>query len=158
MLAPRSVLGILAGAVVAAAITGCGGAAPAPPPAATVEGTPEDAVRRAYLAYGESLLRRDFTAACGAVTDEAAATLISGAKAAGLPAGSCEEALGAVYAEPRRTELLDDSLRNIEITGVTVNGDTAVVDYASAAGGRPTGPLTIEATLVGGTWRFAAPR
>ena len=73
----------------------------------------------------------------------------------GIPANSCEEAFAAVLAVPGAAESTDEVVRSIKITGVTVDGQAATIDWTAQAQGQPqaTSSSLTPWTASGCCWR-----
>jgi hypothetical protein len=104
-----------------------------------------DAVRTACTDYNQDLLRRrDFPAACAALTDRSAAAMVAQAQSKGMEAQTREQVFSAVYSMPQAVRLLDATSRTLQISVVDVTGDTAVITYTGKLQGQTSPPLRIE--------------
>jgi hypothetical protein len=156
-------------AVVVAVLAGCGGGAagPTPPaappaPAATTAPAEEPAgqaradVEGVFRDVSQALLARDFPAVCAVTAPETTEELLAAARARGVPAGTCDEALTAIYATPATARIADRVVTGAAVQDVTVTGDDATVTWsADIAGGRPT--LTTGLRRVDGRWQVTDP-
>jgi hypothetical protein len=138
----------LSGAALACALVACGGPPPStssPAPAATVSAEPTTDVtatrsaradvEAAYSAYNTSLLNRDFSAACSALTEAAARKIPAAIEEKGGPKGlTCVQAFEVIYRVPQAAQQLDAASRDIELRGIDVVGDSATITFATADG------------------------
>jgi hypothetical protein len=134
--------GALAAVALAAALAGCGANA-------------EAAVEQAFRGYHAALLARDFRAACGYNTPEATAKLLTSLRTQAIDAGTCEEGLAALYAEPGAAAAADGVGQSVQIRDITVNGDEATVSFSAMLDGEPR-PARNTMHRVDGRWQLVA--
>ena len=165
----RAVPATALAALLAACLAGCGGGAAGPtppdaPPAPAVATAPAEApadqaraeVEGVFRDVSHALLARDFPAVCAVAAPETTEELLAAARARGVPAGTCDEALTAIYATPAAAGIADRVVTNATVQDVAVTGDDATVTWsADIAGGRPT--LTTGLRRVDGRWQVTAP-
>jgi hypothetical protein len=127
--------------LVPAVIAGCGSSE-----------TDEAGVQTVFRAYHAALLARDFPTACALNAPETSAELVRNVNAGGGSAGSCEEALAAVYGGPGAT-VADEVSRTATVDDVAVDGDTAHLTWTFEASG---GARTVDTGLrrIDGQWRL----
>ena len=116
---------------------------------------PEADVRASFLAYNTALGARDFATACSLNAPETSRQLVEALTSPGIPANSCEEAFAAVLAVPGAAESTDEVVRSVQITGVTVDGQAATIDWTAQAQGQPQATSS-SLTLVDGKWLLLA--
>lgn len=153
---------------VAAALTACAGPAPAAAPdggVGTTSASPaaipapvseEAEVEQTFQRYYEALLGRDYRAACEINAPETTTTFVEAVTAQGVTVGTCEEAFKAVYATPGTAEATDKIATSSRIQGVTIDGDTATVNWSAEAQGQRR---TVDTGFrrVDGQWRILSP-
>lgn len=164
-------LRLAAAVVLLGAATACGGGAqPAPvvpdgPPAASSaspsalpDGTTdpgvddETAVRTAFTEYNDALAASDAAAACARSAPETVATLVAAvSQQLGQQVEGCEDAFGLVFATPGAAELARETAASTEIRQVSVDGDTAVVEWSADVQGQPA-TQTNELVRIDGRW------
>ena len=148
------------GAVLVALLTSCSGAGAAPAPGAPAAADPataadRDAVRATFTRYTQALLDRDFTLACATLTEQARQALVDDLRSKNIPAQSCDQAYGALYSVDEAAKRLDAANHTVQITDVTVTGESATLTYTGTVGGKPVPPQTVRAQRSGGIWRIA---
>jgi ketosteroid isomerase-like protein len=148
--------------VLSSSVTGAPGDGPAGRTSASADGTagggPEEAaVREVFHRYYALLLDRDFAGACALNAPETTAMLLDGARAGGLPAGTCEEALRAVYAAPATAASADATARTAEVLEVAVTGDAATVTWVGELSGERRTIVSGMRRIDGG-WKVADAR
>lgn len=141
---------VLAVAALAAALSSCGGPAPAAPPSAenssapvapapaagTATGTEEGAVESAFRGYYQALQAKDYPAACARQSPEITNGMIASLQQQGVTAGTCEEAISSIYAIPGAAATVDKITSSTEIQGVAVQGDSATVTWSADRNGQ----------------------
>jgi hypothetical protein len=114
---------------------------------------PEAEIGEAFKGYYTALLTRDFPAACAYNTPEATQKLLASVATQGITAGSCEQALAAVFAEPGAADNADALARSAKIDDVAVDGDEAVVRWTATVEGEPL-PGTWNMRRIDGAWKL----
>ena len=139
---------------------GSGPSAPAPAdqsaPGQTSAGSDEAAIRTALDDYNKSLVDRDFATSCAALTPQARSALLAKARSGKLPAGSCEQALTAIYQVPGTGAVADEISRSTRVSSVAVNGDQATVSFTATVRGRSTPAVSTRMARMDGRWLIAS--
>lgn len=129
--------------------TACGGAEPDAPaaPGAPVQAPPsvdrpaagddEAAVRDAFTEYNQALAASDTATVCALSAPETVDTLVAAvSQQLGQEVGGCEDAFGLVFSTPGAAELARQTAGSSEIQDVTVDGDTATVNWTTDVQGQ----------------------
>lgn len=140
----KTIRSLLAVAALAVALTSCSGTDQAVPPAGGDGGAPAVArtgvaaeVESAFLAYNTALGNKDYATACSLSSPETGQKLVDALSSKGVPVGSCEEAFGALLADPAAAEGAAEVSRTLTIDDVTVAGETATVTWTAQSQGQP---------------------
>lgn len=139
--ATRTLGTALAGAVLAAVLGGCGDS--------------RADVETAFRGYYTALLARDYPAACALTAPESTGKLLASLATQGVTAGTCEEALGAIFAEPGAADTADGIARSVQIKDVVVSGDRATVSWSASLEGAPR-DATNGMRRIDGSWRLTS--
>jgi hypothetical protein len=131
-----------------------GSASRASTPGDGTTGTDEAVVGEVFHRYYALLLDRDFAGACALHAPETTGLLLDGARARGLPAGTCEEALAAVYAEPGTAGTADATARTARLREVRVTGDAATVTWVGELSGERR-TVVSGMRRIDGVWKVA---
>lgn len=145
----------VAAVVVALAVAGCGAASEPGSSTPAAASADQAAVETVFRSYHQALLARDFGTACGLNSPETSAALVRNLNERGSRAGSCEEALAAVYAQPAYAAVADRVSNSAQLRRVTVAGDTATLSWTFVDKGAPR-PVDTGLRRVDGQWRLLA--
>ncbi|MDN5749810.1 MAG: hypothetical protein L0H64_15030 [Pseudonocardia sp.] len=128
-------------------------AATSPTEAEGAVGAEELAVEAALRAYQAALATGDVATACGLNAPETSVQLVAAVLAAGGQVGTCEEALGAVLAQPGARETATEAASTTTVQDVVVEGLDATITWTSQRQGQTR---TDEAALqsIAGQWRL----
>jgi hypothetical protein len=154
---------VIAAVLAAAALSACGGgpdAAPAVDAAPSIAAAPdargdEAVVEAVFRSYYQALMARDFATACALNAPETNAKLVANMAAQGTRAGTCEEALAAVYALPGASLVADGVGNTAQVKDITVDGDTATISWSFETRGRRQ-PVDTGLRRIDGQWRLLA--
>jgi hypothetical protein len=153
---------ILLALLIAGLLAGCGGGGDedAATPAATQSAADAEAdVRETFDEYNAALAERDYDDACDQLAPETVTKLRANVVKAGLKdaPGDCAELLKAIYAttdqDPTQKKTLDEVAKSAKIEKVTVNGDSAVIDWNATVQGKKT-QVTQSARRIDGEWKL----
>jgi hypothetical protein len=139
----RTIRSALAAALVGAVAVGCAG-------------DPSQEIETAFKGYYTALLARDFPAACGYNSPEATSVFLQTLATQGIRAGSCEEALGAVFEQPGSADVTDTISRTAKIDDIEVDGNDATVTYTATVDGEPR-TASVPMSNIDGEWKRVAP-
>lgn len=139
--------------VAALAVAGCGGASEPAAPSGTAPD--EAAVETVFRSYHQAVLARNFATACALNTPEASTELVRSVAAQGGQAGTCEEALGTLFATPDIAARYDGVSTSAQVRQVAVTGERAVVQWSFDDKGNVQ-PVETGLRRVDGQWRLLA--
>lgn len=132
----------------AGALSACSaGGAPAPGPS-TSGNADETAVAVAFRDHNAALLAHDFAKACS-FNDPA----LNQQLVASSGVDSCEDALTKIYTSPEAAATSDGIAKTAQITGITIDGDTARITWSVQAQGKQTTAET-DMLRIGNDWRL----
>jgi hypothetical protein len=155
----RSLLALL---IAAALLGGCGGGdgdEAATPAAKQSAADAESEIRETFEAYNTALAGRDYDSACDRLSPETVTKLRANVVKAGLKDApeDCPGLLEAIYSatdqDPTQKKTLDEVAKSAEIDKITVDGDTAVIDWNATVQGKKT-QVTQTARRIDGEWKL----
>jgi hypothetical protein len=154
---------LLLALLMAGLLVGCGGGdseEPSTKPAATqAAGDAQADIRETFEAYNTALAGRDYDGACDRLSPETVTKLRDNVVKAGLKDApdDCPGLLKAIYSatdrDPTQKKTLDEVAKSAEIDKVTVNGETAVIDWNATVEGKKT-QVTQTARRIDGEWKL----
>ncbi len=117
-------------------------------------GPEEAAVAAALASYQRALAAGDLAGACRLQTPETGTALIMAVQATGNQVTTCEDALGAVLAQPGARETAMEAATTTTVQEVTVDGLNATITWTSQRQGQSrTDDVTLQS--IDGLWRVA---
>ncbi|GAA3234034.1 hypothetical protein GCM10017691_30190 [Pseudonocardia petroleophila] len=138
----------------AAPTAGAATAAPTATRGPGAVGPEEAAVEAALRAYQQAIATQDWPIACSLNAPETSAQLVAAVQAGGGQAGTCEEALAAVFGQPGAAETAVEAASSTVVDDVVVQGLNATIRWTSTRQGQSrTDGATMQ--LIDGQWRLA---
>lgn len=111
------------------------------------------AVEKAFTAYYQALLARDYAKACSYNAPETNKALLDNVRSRNIPANTCDEALQKIYATPGTAEAADKIVSSSKIEDIKVTGENATITWSAEQDGKRQN-ITNSLRKIDGDWKL----